>query len=300
MQITAFTYPNGWNFRGDWHWNSPFTIQGDFNGDGKGDFARMGAGYMHMFISKGSGSFYSPIYRYPDGWSFGLDPNEWTASVLDISGDCRQDIVRNSVSLSRALIAQGTDSNCWFKDGWIGQECFSTKQFMFPSAWSFDGSWLWNSHAFIRTDFNGDGRHDFARLGNTEVRFFISKGDGRYYTPTYKFPAGWDFTFDENIWSSVPPGDFDGDGKFDIIRTSGTYNHGLMMRGSNLNCWYTDGVMNSNCILLTTFHYPNGWNFIGYWTWNSLATKVGDFNGDSRDDYINLRGGRYHHAFYAK
>ena len=60
---------------------------------------------------------------------------------------------------------------------------------------------------------------DYARLGGQYIHFFIAKGDGSFHWPVYRFPGGWDFGHNENVWASLPPADFDGDGKTDIIRS---------------------------------------------------------------------------------
>ena len=104
----------------------------------------------------------------------------------------------------------------------------------------------------------GDGRTDYARLGGRYIHFFVSKGnvvhcasplvlcplpdpqltpaadndddgysstigthagDGQYWAPIYPFPSGWDFTHDENVWTSLKAIDLNGDKKMDIVRT---------------------------------------------------------------------------------
>lgn len=259
FKVTAFRYPNGWNFVNLWSWNSKARIQGDFNGDGKQDFAHLGATYMYMFISKGDGQFHYPIYQYPSGWDFGWDENVWTSAALDYSGDCRTDIIRNSGTYHHGFMIVGEDE-CWMKDGWIDQSCITISTYRYPSGWNFAGGWTWNSRAYLQGDFNGDGKKDFARVGGTYIHFFISKGDGQFHYPIYHFPSGWDFTFDENVWTTLPAADFDGDGRDDIIRTAGTYNHGMMSRGTDGDCWFRDGWIDSSCMAITTFQYP-GYTF---------------------------------------
>lgn len=75
------SYPAGWNFGLPSAWK---TITGDFNGDGRTDYARLGASYSHLFISNGDGTFAAPIESYPSGWDFGLP-----SSGEPITGDFR-------------------------------------------------------------------------------------------------------------------------------------------------------------------------------------------------------------------
>jgi len=111
-----------------------------------------------------------------------------------------------------------------------------------------------------------------------------------------------------------------------------SYNHGFFPRGSNDQCFYRSDNIPLDCFKITTFRYPGafcvstlkskriharylavalteawlfclcigGWHFSGGWMFsNKRATIVGDFNGDGKDDYINLNGGRYNHQFFS-
>jgi hypothetical protein len=53
---TTFTYPNGWNFGTPPSQNN-MPITGDFNGDGKTDFAFAGATSVDVMLSNGNGTF---------------------------------------------------------------------------------------------------------------------------------------------------------------------------------------------------------------------------------------------------
>jgi len=80
-------YPTPWNFGFSSAWE---TITGDFNGDGKTDYARLGATYAHLFISNGDGTFSNPIQQYPSGWNFG-NPSSWKTITGDFNGDGKTD-----------------------------------------------------------------------------------------------------------------------------------------------------------------------------------------------------------------
>jgi len=183
-------------------------------------------------------------------------------------------------------------------------KCFHpTAPYKYPSGWNFAGVWSWNSKAMISGDFNGDRFQDYARLGPQYIHFFISQGNGKWWTPLYRFPNGWDFTTNENIFTTLPQGDFDGDGVTDFIRSAATYHHGFYPRGRDRDdCWKpaNPSWIPQDCISLSVFHYTDGASFTGVWGWPRYSVVVGDFNNDGRDDYLNLGGGTFNHQFIAK
>jgi len=298
----TYGYPGGWNFIHGWSFESRATVVGDFNGDGRQDYVRLGGTYCHFFISdpNSDGKFYYPVFRYPAGWNFGHDENGWTTlPPIDLDGDKRTDIVRTSSTYQHGMLMRGGNNDCWYRNGDIPSHCVTLTTFHYPFGWNFRGPWTFNyDRQPVVGDFNGDGRQDFARLGPTYIHFFISKGNGQYFSPIYPFPGGWNFGWDENVWTTLS-GFFQKDCSTAIIRTSGHYHHGFYNQGTNENCWYRDGWVNGNCMKITTYSYPHGWNFVGGWSWNSHATIVGDFNGDGLDDFVRA-GGTYFHFFINK
>src|SRR5262249_20155721 len=97
----AYFWPNSWNFTGGtyppeptyWNWS---LIVGDFNGDGKSDFAFAGGNAAYVFLSNGhtdaanvySSFFSASAYTFPNGWNFGHPPEaNYTPVVGDFNGD---------------------------------------------------------------------------------------------------------------------------------------------------------------------------------------------------------------------
>ncbi len=60
----TFTFPNGWNF-GVPPWQNYDSITGDFNGDGKTDFAFSGGIDVYVMLSNGDGTFSGSRFIYP-------------------------------------------------------------------------------------------------------------------------------------------------------------------------------------------------------------------------------------------
>ena len=251
-------YPSGWDFGFSSPWK---TITGDFNGDGKTDYARLGGTYGHFFISNGDGTFSNPIHQYPSGWDFGFGP-EWKVITGDFNGDGMTDYARLGGTYRHFFISNG--------DG-----TFSNPVHHYPAGWDFGFSSPWKT---ITGDFNGDGRTDYARLGGTYGHFFISNGDGTFATPVHQYPSGWDFGFGPE-WKVIT-GDFNGDGMTDYARLGGTYGHFFISNG--------DGTFSN-----PVHHYPAGWDFGFGPEWKNIT---GDFNGDGKTDYARL-GATYAHLF---
>jgi hypothetical protein len=169
----VYVYPSTWNFgkanEGTWG-----TITGDFNGDGQTDFARIGPTYAHFFLSKGNGTFDTPVYTYPPTWNFGPASGAWGIISGDFNGDGKTDFARLGPTYAHFFVSKG--------DG-----TFDTPVYTYPATWNFGpaNGGYWGT---ITGDFNGDGKTDFAQLGPTYAHCFLSRGDGTFDTPVYTYP----------------------------------------------------------------------------------------------------------------
>jgi hypothetical protein len=170
-----------------------FVAVGDFNGDGKLDFAASGnlanVDLVSIFLGKGDGTFV-PAVNYPTGVN-----GPQSVVVADLNGNGRLDLVvtnPNSDSIS-VLLGRG--------DG------------TFQAA----GNYLDVDGPFgtASGDFNGDGKLDLvvanAEAGGT-VSVLIGNGDGTFQAPVSYRTGGYP------PWS-VAVGDFNSDGKLDLIVT---------------------------------------------------------------------------------
>lgn len=131
-------------------------------------------------------------------------------------------------------------------------------------------------------DFNGDGRGDIALVGNatwTQIPIAYSNGDG-------SFNAAWSNVNSSFLyWSSIAgvsavPGDFDGNGKWDIALTGGAGWNTIPM-----------ALSNGTTFSLTQAGETSGdAGFATYATQPNARTVFGDFDGDGNFD-IALTGG---------
>ncbi|MBI3774410.1 MAG: VCBS repeat-containing protein [Gammaproteobacteria bacterium] len=318
------TYPAGWNFGFDASWES---ISGDFNGDAKMDYARLGGTYAHIFISNGDGTFSNFTPNYPTGLDYG-NPSTWRTITGDFIGDGTMDIGKLGSTAAHFFLSgfnarPGTfypdlmsTTYPFYVDGWgigawetitgdfngdgktdfaqlgdtyalvsIGKhtitdlaDSFTYSVPSYPTGWTFGTPSLWKT---ITGDFNGDGKTDYARVGDTSARIFISKGDGWFINLVQNYPLGWNFGFGVG-WEPIT-GDFNGDGKTDYARLGANSAYIFISKGDGT---FSESIAN----------YPAGWNFGNPSSWKAIA---GDFNGDGKTDYARL-GGTYAHLFISR
>jgi len=167
---------------------------GDFNGDGKLDFAvaytgpTSGAspGGIAILLGNGDGTFKNPV-SYPIG------PNILHLTTADLNGDGKLDI---------AVVGDGSNSVGILLGN--GDGTFRTG----TAATAGQGP-----VSIIAADFNRDGRLDLATSNeNGTVSILAGNGNGTFQAAR-NFPAGDDCAF-------LAAGDFNGDGKPDLAVTN--------------------------------------------------------------------------------
>ena len=260
FKLIVYNYPNG-----DVFGSPPSTtwtpVVGDFNGDGKTDFAFLGSTSADVFLSNGNGTFTAGGYSYPAGWMFGYPPAAaWTPTVGDFNGDGRTDFAFLGSTYADLFLSNGNGT-------------FAATTYSYPAGWVF-GNPPSTTFSPIVGDFNGDGKTDFALLGSTYADLFLSNGNGTFAATTYSYPAGWVFGSPPSTTFSPVVGDFNGDGKTDFAFLGSTYVDLFLSNGNGT-------------FAATTDNYPSGWTF-GYPPAKSWAPIVGDFNNDGKTDFAML------------
>ncbi len=153
-----------------------------------------------------------------------------------------------------------------------------------PVIWwsSGAGNWDWEGSKITSGDYNGDGKDDLAMLygykAERDVRAFVFLSDSDKFVNS----ASW-FQAGRNNWdwegSKLVTGDFDGDGKDDL----------LVLYGYQTERDVIAFVLKSDG---NKFKSPKSWFQAGRnnWDWAGSKLSVGDYNGDGKDDLAILYG----------
>ncbi|MGN6057152.1 MAG: M10 family metallopeptidase C-terminal domain-containing protein [Sphingomicrobium sp.] len=216
---------------------------GDFNGDGRSDILwRSDTGVLTDWLGNASGSFTDNFaaahVTVPLNWQ--------VVSTGDFNGDGRSDILWRSDT--GALTDWLGNTNGSFTDN------FAAANVSVPLNWQVVGT----------GDLNGYGRTDILWRSDTgALTDWLGNTNGSF---TDNFAAA-NVSVPLN-WEVVGTGDFNGDGRTDILWRSDT---GVLTDWlGNANGSFTDNYNNAHVSV------PTDWTIAG----------AGDFNGDGRDDIL--------------
>jgi hypothetical protein len=227
---------------------------GDFNGDGKPDLvtANFGPylGDVSVLLGNGDGTF-QPARNFATGPT-ALSPS---VAVGDFNGDGKLDIVETTYRGVSVLLGKG--------DGTFQP----AQNYGLPS----EGGLVQTALSLAVADLNGDGKPDLVVTGTTSyfgayagppganfVNVLLGNGDGTFsYASTVQIPSG-------PLPQPVALGDFNGDGKPDVVTTTSI---GVAVLVNNGN-----GTLAPPTIFAT-----NG---------EPGSVTVGDFNGDGKLDLV--------------
>ncbi|WP_298982862.1 M10 family metallopeptidase C-terminal domain-containing protein [uncultured Roseibium sp.] len=177
-----------------------------------------------------------------------------TWHVADFNGDGKADLMK-----------------FWRQDGAMQADVHvTTDSGLSMSRWAKDQGGIWDGMIWKVGDFNGDGRHDLMKFwrqdGALQVDVHASDGSDFVMSRWAKNQGGM---WDGMTWKI---GDFNGDGRDDLMKF-----------------WQQDGA------LQVDVHASDGNDFVmSRWAknqggmWNDMTWKIGDFNGDGRDDLMKF------------
>jgi len=209
----------------------------DFNGDGKPDIASSGgpAASVGILIGNGDGTFQTPYTAY------GTEEGNGGIAVPDLNGDGNYDVVAtDSSGYPTGVVGNSVTVLLGNGDGTL-----QGRQDIFGGA------------AAVVADFNGDGNPDLAFAGETYVSIELGNGNGTFQAPMNFATGGFS--------TAVSSGDFNGDGKLDLVTANAPDNNTVSVLLGNGNGTFQPHV-----------DYPVGDN--------PVSVVVGDFNGDGKLD----------------
>ncbi len=162
------------------------TVIGDWNADGRSDLFLFKPGANQMYTANASGNMVSTSFN--PTWSGNLTVGDW-------NGDGQTDLLHVIGSTSTVYLSEGLN---------------------FTASGYNPGDW--SSYAPVAGDYNGDGNTDIF-LDNTSSsgssHLYFSTGDGHFVDSGYST-----VDFNGNTLRAYS-GDWNGDGKADVMRTGG-------------------------------------------------------------------------------
>ena len=231
------------------HFNSSHYRLGDFNGDGKVDvlyyYNDGGAWTAEVFVLT-YGTLQKQRWATRQGgfWS----DQQWY--VGDFNGDGRDDVLKY-----------------WNEnEHWTCDVHLSTGSGFEMHRWATGQGGFWSAQKWFVGDFNGDGKDDIAKYWNDNNHWtcdvHLSTGSG---FEMHRWATGQGGFWDSQKWFV---GDFNGDGRDDVLK-----------------------YWNENNLWTCDVHISNGGGFeMQRWAtgqggyWDSQEWRIGDFNGDGKDD----------------
>jgi hypothetical protein len=229
--------------------NPQAVVVGDFNGDGFPDLAVVdqgvsfvAAGTVSVLLGNGNGTFQA-------AQAYGVGTGATAAAVGDFNGDGFLDLAVANAADNTVSILLGN-----------GNGTFQTSR-------SYDAGM--NPSSVAIGDFNGDGFLDLAiannLFSNGTVSILLGNGDGTFQRPQ-NFVAG-------DGPNSVAVGDFNGDGKLDLVTANYVNVPRINLFESDVRVFLGNGDGTFQAAQV----YANG-------VLQPSSLAVGDFNGDGVPD----------------
>ena len=216
-------------------------LVGDFDGDGKSDilWRNTSSGQNAVWYMNGATVTGVSVFT-------GSTDQNWTiVGVGDFNNDGLPDILWRNTSTG--------ENEVWYMNGVMVTGVAFLPYLDPASGWSIVGV----------GDFNGDGSPDILWRNTSTGQNAVWYMNGVTVTGAAFLP----YVNPASGWSIVGVGDFNGDGKPDILWRN--------TNGTNA-VWYMNGATFISAVFLPGLNPASGWSIVG----------VGDFNGDGKPDIL--------------
>jgi len=239
-----------WATKQGGYWDSQKWVAGDFNGDGRTDFAKAfncgnGLACIDVHLSTLGGFV---MQRWATNQGGYWDAQKWV--VGDFNGDGKDDLAKSFNDSGLASIDVHLSSG-----GTFGIARWATRQGGF-----------WDAQKWVAGDFNGDGKDDLAKSfydgGLASIDVHLSSG-GTFGIARWATRQGG--FWDAQKWVA---GDFNGDGKDDLAKS--VFDGGLASIDVHLSSGGSFGIAR--------------WATRQGGFWDAQKWVAGDFNGEGKDD----------------
>ena len=238
--------------------DGPFFITtGDFNGDGKADLAVANPGGQDVTILLGNGD---GTFTTASTVAVGGEPD--SIAVADFNGDGNADLATVNENTNSVTVLLGAG------DGTFNEASSSPATGYAPVS-------------IVTGDFNGDGKPDLAVANSNvdtlepgSVTILLGVGDGTFTPGAATLATGY-------LPYSVAVGDFNGDGKADLVTANASGNVAIVSNGIGIGT-ATVLLGNGDGTFATAASPAAGEN--------PLFAAVGDFNGDGFADLVAVNG----------
>jgi len=237
------------------------VITGDWNGDGRTDFARVHGQGLAFFVSTGTGfQWYADPGNFSPGQGY-TDVNTYPILVGDWNGDGMSDVAR----------VHGTGVMFLVSVPGGGFQWRSNIADLSPQQGYTNGT----TYPIFTGDWNGDGLTDIARVHGGGIIYYVSTGgDFGWYNNWANYSPAQGYT--ETNTYPLLTGDWNGDGSTDVGRVTGTnFNMFQIVNGQPL--WHT---------YIPHFSPAQGLNDVSVYPF-----IVGDWNGDGFTDIGRVTSG---------
>jgi len=239
-------------------------LAADLNGDGKTDIAALyscyngncATGAVTLFYGNGDGTFQTPP-SYVTGGSYPV-----ATAIADLNGDGKPDVIVSNQCASNTCANGSVSVLLGNGDGTVQT----------GTAYPVGGQYPWGA---VVNDVNGDGIPDLivanecaiaSSCQNGSVSVLLGNGDGTFQ-PANTFASSGTYSL------SVAVGDFNGDGKPDLVLANECPAYNSCGTGGSVSILLGNGD--------GTFQAAQSIATAGLY---SLSVAVGDFNGDGKLD----------------